>query len=187
MLLALRGAEVHGRAVLPRGPNIPAEQQLCPTGSMLVGRAALRPGGGRPQGPSQREAFHLIENNSDWWRSNCPPADSATDVWVGTPRCGVQSAQRADPTISINRHPRPVKWLGLFHWAAFAFSTTACRVAQLYAEFQFSAFPISAIPCRFQHVSMSAFQLLPLIFLLSLFRLPAHNRRMAEKCFNNRD
>ena len=173
MLLALRGAEVHGRAVLPRGPNIPAEQQLCPTGSMLVGRAALRPGGGRPQGPSQREAFHLIENNSDWWRSICLPADLATDIWVGTPRCGVRSAQRADPTISNNRHqfssfPRPVKWLGLFHW-------------------QFSAFPISAILCRFQHVSISAFQLLPLIFLLSLFRFPAHTRRMANNCVNNPD
>jgi hypothetical protein len=55
-----------------------------------------------------------------------------------------------------------VKWLGLFHW-------------------QFSAFPISAIPCRFQHVSMSEFQLLPLIFLLSLFRFPAHTRRIMAK------
>jgi hypothetical protein len=94
---ALRGAGVHGRAVLPRGSNIPAEQQLCPTGSMLVGRAALRPGGGRPQGPSQREAFHLIENNSDWWRSNCLPADLATDVWYG--RRAAASSRRSAPTL----------------------------------------------------------------------------------------
>ena len=30
-----------------------------------------------------------------WTRMN-------TDFWVGTPRCGVRSAQRADPAISIS-------------------------------------------------------------------------------------
>jgi hypothetical protein len=58
------------------------------SGPMLVGRAALRPGGGRPQGPSQREAFHLIENNSDWCCSNCLPADLATDEHGVKPRGG---------------------------------------------------------------------------------------------------